>query len=427
MGKHFRSLDLLPHIFDFCHRQNSFHILFLLLYQCVYERFMKFLSIISASFFLVLLFPLSVFAQQNMQSIILPKDQTINHNYFATGNTVDIEGTVNGDVYATGGNVLVNGTINGDVIAAGGQVTIRGIAQNVRIAGGQVIIEGKINGNVTSLGGNISTTDTSSVSGSLVGAGGQFSLLGPIGKTVSLAAGQVTLGNTIGSDVWVSTQNLALTPQAKITGNLTYISAQNATIANGAQVNKRVNHSYPPSPKENERQGQPIGPGIVTALAGLRVGFAIASFIVGLVVGLLLISFAPIYTNRIVEHMTRHPWQALLIGIISWILIPFIFGILLITLIGIPFAILLVIFIFILSYIGKIIATLIIGRWVVGRFDKRGSRILSLIAGLVVIEIIQLIPVLGWLFGIVIGAIGLGATLFMEKIYYTELRTKKII
>lgn len=386
---------------------------------------MKLLSNIVVAFLFVLLFPFSVFAQQNSHTVILPKNRTVNHNYFATGNNVDIEGTVNGDIYAAGGNVLVDGTVNGDVIAGGGQVTIRGIVQNVRVAGGQVIIEGKIHGNITALGGNISTTDGSSISGSLVGAGGQFSLLGPIGKTISLSAGQVTLGNTVGSDVWVGTQNLTLTPQAKIAGGLSYTSPQNATIANGATISGKVNHSYPSA--ANERQGEHVGPRIFAALAGLRIGLTIVSFLINLIVGLLLISFVPLYTNRVVEHITRHPWQALLIGIITWILLPIVFGILLITLIGIPFAVFVVIVVVILSYIGKIIVSLLIGKWVVGQFDRRGSLVLSLLVGLIVVEIIGFIPVFGWLFDIVIAAIGLGATVYMERIYYKELRAKKLI
>lgn len=382
---------------------------------------------IFAAFLFFLFFPLSAFAAEPNQTVVLPKNETVNHNYFATGSNVDIEGTVNGDVYAAGGSVLINGTVNGDVLAAGGQVTIRGTVQNVRVAGGQIVIDGKINGNVTSVGGNITTTSSSTIAGSLVGAGGQFSLSGPITKTVSLATGQATIGNSIGSDVWISGQTITFTPQAKVQGNVSYVSSQKATIGNGAVISGKLSQTIP-TPQPSQQRERERAPGSVfAALAGLRIGLAVASFLISLIVGLLLISLTPIYTGRVMEHLSKHPWHSFLVGFVTWILTPFIVIILLITLVGIPFAILLGILVAVFSYIGKIIASVVIGMWVVARFDKRKNIAVALLIGLLVVEIVGLIPFLGWVFTAVVSAVGFGAVLYMEKVYYTELRAKKII
>lgn len=369
---------------------------------------------------LFLLLPFSVFAA-DQQTVILSKNETVNHDYFATGGSVDIAGTVNGDVYAGGGNVLIDGTVNGDVLAAGGQVTVRGTVQNIRVAGGQIVIDGKVNGNVTALGGNITTTDTSTISGGLVGAGGQYNLLGPVGKTVSIASGQITLGSMIGSDVWLNSQTIILTPQAKVNGNVSYVSPQNAQIANGAIISGKVSHSFPPQKQERHARG------LIAALAGLRIGVSIVSFLVSLVFGLLLFLLIPVYSERITEHISRHPWQSLLVGIVGWVLTPLAIILLTITLIGIPFAVVVGIAIGILSYIGKILAAVVIGQWIVARFDKRKNNIVALLVGLIAVEIVGLIPVLGWLFAFIVAAIGFGAVLFMERIYYTEFRAKKLI
>ena len=72
-----------------------------------------FLPVFSA--FLILIFPLSIFAQTNDptrgKTVILSKDQIIDHDYFAAGDTVTIDGTVNGDAYVAGGQVNINGVI----------------------------------------------------------------------------------------------------------------------------------------------------------------------------------------------------------------------------------------------------------------------------------------------------------------------------
>ncbi len=368
----------------------------------------------------VLLLPFPVFAAEKDQVVFLPKNETVTHDYFASGGSIDIEGTVNGDVYVAGGNILVNGRVNGDVLAAGGQVTIRGEVQNVRVAGGQVVIDGKVNGNITAAGGNITITDAAVVSGSLVGAGGQYNILGPIGKTVSLAAGQVTIGNSVGSDVWISGQHITFTPQAKVNGNVAYVSNQKAAIENGASISGKLNQSFPPEKERPE-------PSLFAAFAGLRLAFSLISFLVSLVVGLLLLSLTPVYVGRVLEHIARHPWQSLVIGVVAWILTPLVVFILLITLIGIPFAVLVGIVIAILSYIGSIIGSIVIGKWLVSRFSKRENMFIVLLVGLIIVEIVGLIPVIGWLFTTIVTGIGFGAILFMEQVYYTELRAKKVI
>lgn len=68
---------------------------------------MKKLLILIITAFISLALPLAAFAQNpkpTPQVVVLTKSQTVNHDYLAGGNTVDIEGTVNGDVYA--GEVL---------------------------------------------------------------------------------------------------------------------------------------------------------------------------------------------------------------------------------------------------------------------------------------------------------------------------------
>ena len=51
--------------------------------------------------------------------VVVEKDEMIDDDYFAYGETVTISGTINGDAYLAGGSVLVDGVVNGDLFVAG--------------------------------------------------------------------------------------------------------------------------------------------------------------------------------------------------------------------------------------------------------------------------------------------------------------------
>lgn len=374
-------------------------------------------------FLLVLLFiPLAVYAQSPTPypPVVLPKTTIVNHDYFGVGPTVDMEGTVNGDAYLAGGTVLMNGTVNGDVLAAGGQVTINGTAHNIRIAGGQVIINGTVNGNVTVAGGNVTFTTGSHIAGSVVGAGGQMLMSSPITKTVNVAGGQITIANTVAGDVSVAAGQFILTPDAKLARTLWYQSQQPAQIENGAAVAGKITHTIPPQP---ERPAAPFA-----FFVGINLFASFAMFVIELVIGLLLISLLPNYTKRVVTFMRQKVWWALGMGILAWIITPFALLLLAVTLIGIPLAVVLLFFVFIASYVGRILAAVFFGNWLVRLTNrKQVNMFVALLVGLIAVEIISWIPILGGLFAFVLTAIGFGAVLILERDYYIELRAKKVI
>lgn len=378
--------------------------------------------ILLISLIVFLISPVLAFAQENPRPtpVVLPKTQTVNQNYFGTGSTVDMEGTVNGDAYVAGGTVLINGTVNGDVLAAGGQVTIRGSVHNVRVVGGQVIIDGKVNGNVTIVGGSLTLTGGSSVTGSVVGAGGQMYLSGPVEKSVTFGGGQINIENSVGGNTTVAVNHLILTSNAKIAGALWYQSPAGAQIDNGAVISGKITHAYPPQQKSNATPG--------AFFAGIGIFVLFSKFILELIVGALLIALVPFYTKRVLDKIQKSPWESFGIGFLAWVLTPIVFVILLVTVIGIPFAFLTVFAVVIFSYIGKLLAALFLGNWALERTNQKRINVYgAFIVGILIVEIIGFVPFFGWLFGGIVSAVGFGAVLMMERNYYLELRTKKIL
>lgn len=380
----------------------------------------KYILVLIISLFIL---PTAVFGQKNGTNTneVLPKNETINHDYFSKGSTVDLEGIVNGDAYVAGGNVTVDGTINGDLLAVGGNITISGkVSGNIRAAGGNITVVGPVERNMTLLGGTITVTNSSSSTGSIVAAGGNISILGPIGKEANLTGGQITVGNKIGGDLNATTGQLTLNPNASINGNLNYWSNTHASIASGATISGTTIQHAPP-----QVQAQP------TAIANtLRTIFALGlifSFIVDAILGIAFILLSPIFFMQTIDIIRSKPWISLLIGFLTLILFPILFILLLITIIGIPIALLLGISLAIFVYFARIVVAFTIGKLLANAFHWNISSVWIYIIGLVIYTILAFIPILNFFVTIVATILGLGALLIATKNSYMQLRSKNML
>ncbi|MCL5784691.1 MAG: FapA family protein [Patescibacteria group bacterium] len=277
---------------------------------------MKKISVSLIFIFVLFFLPFTIWAQDNNKNVILTKNEIINKDYFAAGNSVSLEGTVNGDAYLAGGNIVVDGTINGDLIAAGGNMDIRGtVTGNIRAAGGNINLNRTVGRNVSLAGGSLSLASNANITGSLAAAGGNLAVFSPVGKEANLAGGQITLGSRIGADTNAVVDQLSLAPQATISGNLTYWSRNKASISESATVSGRIIQNIPKGeqPQETEKKG-------VSSVISF---FRIVNFIGAAIIGILLLIFMPIYFDRTTEYIMKRPWASLGIGFLTAIVFPF--------------------------------------------------------------------------------------------------------
>ena len=360
-------------------------------------------------------------------TVILTKDQIINSDYLVKGNNVDIVGTVNGDVYVAGGSITVEGTINGDLLAIGGNINIKGsIAGNARIIGGNILVTGSIGRNLSILGGSSNFTDTAKIGGSVAGAGGAFTFYGLVGKDVRIAGGQLSLRSKINGNVFTYIDQLSVSPNANIAGNVTYWSSQKAELAPGAVIKgKTIQNVLPKSatPRMESAKFTSIIPMIVTFVIFVRIIGFLASFIIGI----LFIKLFPVCVQKTVNSTNKSFWKNVGIGFLTAIVTPIVIILLFCTLIGMPLAVFGGILFAFSLYVAHIIAGIVIGKWAIKYISKKDHMNWSLLVGLVIYGILSVIPVLGWLFSTVFVTAGLGAILAEKKHSYVELRAKKLI
>ncbi len=388
-----------------------------------------FLILLPLLFFTAVIVPHESFAQthgyQQPVTVILAQNQVVNHDYFAAGNNVIVSGTVNGDAYIAGGNVDIEGKINGDLLVAGGQVNVRGdITQNVRAAGGNVHISGRVGRNVSVAGGTIDIARTASVSGSLDGVGGNFSLFGPVGKDVYLAGGNVELSNVIGGNANMRVGTLILSPQAKISQNLSYSSPEKARIATGALVQGKTYYTAAPV---RERAQTSSLQNMWKLILGMYIALKLIGLVASLVIGLLLIRFMPNYMSRTADVLQKDFWRSLGVGFLTLILVPFVVILLFITLVGVPIALITIVSVIMIIYLAHIFAAVVIGRWFGQLLKKQYGKYSAFILGLVIYFILSFISPINLLLAFVVTFVGVGAVMIEELKFYKELRSKKLI
>lgn len=318
---------------------------------------------------------------------------------YVSAGMVTVSQPVNGDVFIWGGQVRLEGAVTGDVLVFGGSIDLRApIGDDLKVGGGNVTVSSSIGGDVLATGGNLEFTKDSSVSGS-----------------TWIAAGTLTLAGTTQS-VRAAIGSLSVAESATVNGQLRYASEDEAKIATGATITGEVIREAIPATDLNFGSALLLG-----ELYKLIVAFA---------VGLVLLWLLPHKTQDVVEDWKRSFGKNFLWGFIALFLLPIAAVLLMITLIGIPFGIGIMLLFPILLYLGWIYGALAIGSWL-RQVSTRSKTIQpnwwSLLVGLVVFSVIAWIPFVGWLVSFVIFAAGLGSLLRFDLEVFNKLRAEKTL
>lgn len=135
------------------------------------------------------------------QLIVIGEDEVVDHDLYASGGRVEVDGTIEGDLVAAAGEVVVRGTVTGNALLAGGQLSVPGEVQGtIRAAGGRVELVGEVMEDLVVAGGQVRIASAGQVGGDLVFAGGEVSADGDVGGNVLGRAGEYTLNGTVAGD-----------------------------------------------------------------------------------------------------------------------------------------------------------------------------------------------------------------------------------
>ena len=324
----------------------------------------------------------------------------------AAGEDVRVADSVPGDAMVAGGSVVFDGVVGGSYVGAGGEQEIRGrVDGSVRAAGGTVLVSGEVGRNVTIAGGTLEVEPEARIARNAYLAGGTVRMEGAVDGDLYVGAGEVVLDGRVGGDVRVEAERLTIGPNARLEGDLRYRLGDGvADIDPGARI-----------------------VGQVEALAsrgddgrGTGVAFALLRLLAFLVTGAVLVALFPATVSTLGSRMGRRVGASLGFGALAALAVPLAVLIAAVTLVGLPLAAITALLFAVTLYLAPVVPAVWIGSALLAgqEHPARPEALKRFLVGGPIVAVAMLLPWLGLLARLLVGALGLGAvvvTLFAKN------------
>ena len=344
------------------------------------------------------------------ETIVIGKDEVIEGPYLNAGDNVTISGTINGDTYIGGGVITIDGTINGDLLIGGGVVTIKGkVSDDVRAVGGMVTIDGKVGKNVTAFGGTITFGSDADIDGSVITGGGTFAHLGNIDGKALIYSGETTLAGRIGGNVETTAEKVTVLKTALLDGNLVYTSDKEASVSAEAKITGTVQQTLA------GKAWQKVGSRVQSGLFPARFGVNLLSYLSLLLLGLVLLKLAPRQVAAVSKLIGEQPWRSLGLGLLGLVLTPLVIVVLTISVIGLPLALLAGGGYVLMIGLSSLFTGFFVGQKVFDLANLKENRYAMLAIGLLLLQLILALPIVGSFVGFLSLLAAMGAMLTLGR------------
>lgn len=226
---------------------------------------------------------------------------------------------------------------------------------------------------------------------------GDARISGRVDGDVILVAGDALVSGHVDGNLVTIAGRARLLPTARVEGDLIY-GDERPRVAPAATVEGKIE-------KEGWTDSLGLFPFIGAFVFWLAIGISAA------VLGILLLLIAPRAADAVFAQARGRIGPTIAIGIAIFIVLPLLAGISAITLVGLPLAIGIGLALLPLGAIAYVTAAWVLGRAIVK--PPRG-RILAFLAGLAILRVAALVPILGllvWLAAIIVGLGLIGAAI----------------
>ena len=339
-------------------------------------------------------------------------------DYFGAGTNASPGSTVEGDAFVAGLQVDLNQPVGGAaLLAGGGGVSISDrVGGDLYVTGASVIVDAPVAGNARLAGGHVVITKRGQVSGKTTLVGGRVTVLGRAGRQLVVFGEHVTFDGEVAGNVTIASRTLSIGPNARVSGKLTYRGSLPAQIDPAAVISGGIN--YLSFDFEDETY-QPVAR--VVAWVGV-IAFTVGLFLIGM----LAIIMAPESTAYMSRLGRKRPISSLALGLVTIACVPIVIVLLMLTIVGIPFAFMLLLawpMILIFGYLAGVMA---VSDAIAGpSAGAKGRRIFLLAMGLGVMLLFARVPIAGWLIGMLLLVMGVGAMTLKAMGATVPVRIKK--
>jgi len=365
-------------------------------------------------------------AESKQANVVIGKDEVINKDLFLGGTTVTISGIVNGDVFAGANSIVVDGTINGDLLAGANTITISGqVTDDVRIGGNNISISGIIGKNLNIFGNALTISKEAQISGSILAGGQLFSLDAPVGKDLTVYAQEVNLASLVNRDFKGAFENINFAKGAQVLGNFDYQSSQEVEIEEGIVLGE-INYEKTKEKAflKDKDLFKNFAPFAFFGFLTVSIYLKFVAFLIAIGLGLLFLYLFSKRTKGVIDVIQKRPLGSLGVGILTPIIFVFLLIFLAVSIVGIPFLMLLIPLFILLVYFAKIFVAFFIGQKILANSKIKNTLGWGLVIGLLIYYVLSILPIIGGIVNFVFITVGLGAFVLSVKASYRNSRKK---
>lgn len=359
---------------------------------------------------------------------IMDSSETIDDDFYVSGQEVIINGTIKGDLIVAAGYIEINGTVEGDLFAAGGGINITGsIGDDARVAGGGVEFSGSVGDDLFIAGGGqpgvgsipiqMSQTRTvnqglfinsnADIGGDLYAGGGAGQIAGSVGGDAAVGMGGVTFAADVAGDVKLASEQIVFDNDASIGGQLQVSANEEPAIPNRFRENYEFDQIVATEVAQPSLGSRIFSWAWRTALT--LIGFAALSWLV--------LRFAPRIIREPGAVLAAAPGKSAAYGLVAALGLMFIplVSIVLVALVwtffGVGPGLALLAALFSVLSLVWIFSPLVTGYWI-GRLFGLES-LMGMLIGVAAIVVLMSLPYVGWLVALLSFLFAFGALLLM--------------
>jgi cytoskeletal protein CcmA (bactofilin family) len=324
------------------------------------------------------------------------------HDVWAAGAVVSVRGIIGHELSVAGAEVDVDVTTRGDTRLAGAIVSVKGrIEKDLYVAGARLNVDARVGGSLNAAGARLIVGSQSEIEGPMRIGGADVVFAGNSRGAAEIYGDTVQIDGRIGGNLLVRARSVTVGKTAVLEGDVVFETLDDPNIEEGATLRGRQTVTLPrPGPREPWSIAKAL---IAVALFGIGAG---------LVLGLILLIAARPLVEQAISQFRDAPLRSLLIGLAVLVLVPLIAVLLMVTVIGIPVGLLALLAFPLLLLVAWVLAAFAVADWLFNRGRAEHSftgRLLLLLAGLGVVTLAGIVPVVGALVWLLVMLLGLGA------------------
>jgi hypothetical protein len=376
--------------------------------------------------FISVILLLAVLSTARATRIEYGKNAVINtpvyEDLYIAGADVIVNAPVYGDLVVAGGTVTINDTVTNDILVAGGTIIFNGyVGDDIRCAAGRLKILQNVAGDVVVTGGTIDILKNVTV-GNLVMSGGECTISGNVDGLVRSASGTLVLNGLFKNGIDCRGGTI------KINGTVhgpAVLAAQDEIIIGDQAVFSGGVRYWTPGKKVDFRQSIRLGQATYDSSLVIRhdrwyyLGYA---SVIGLVwyIGTVFFMIMCVQylfgatMKKTADTAYNNVLRSLGKGLLLLIGMPVAAAIAMVTIIGLPIGVILLLSYILLLFLATVITSVVTAHWLNNRSAGHWNYwrlVFMSLAIFFVLKIVSFTPFFGWLLMIVMASISYGALL----------------